>query len=81
MSVTDWAKPGKVVTMNQEIESPQAREEFQNVMKKFDEIQENNIFSHYAEKSRSAFERWLFCSGSEHEIKKRWYEFMESVSA
>ena len=27
------------------------------------------------------FERWLFCNGSEHEIKERWYEFRESVSA
>ena len=80
MSVTDRAKPGKAVTMKREIENLQDRVEFQCVMKKFDAIQENNIFSHYAEESRSAFEKWLFCNGGEREIKKRWYEFVESVS-
>lgn len=58
----------------------QVPDEFDDTMKKFDAIQENNIFSHYAEESRSAFEKWLFCNGSEREIKKRWHEFAESVS-
>lgn len=56
-------------------------DEFQDTMKKFDAINENNMFSYRADKARNAFEKWLFCDGSDNEKIAFWNMFRESVNS
>lgn len=68
------------VEISDKLEKQLLREEYEETMKKFDAIQEADIFSYYAENSRNAFERWLFCDGDNLEKRKLfWDMFRESV--
>lgn len=70
------------VETSEKLEKQLQREEYEETMRKFNEIQSADIFSYQAEKSRNAFERWLFCDGDRLEERLRfWDMFRESVTA